>query len=52
MMTLNLHNCLRFEELVKGGRDDSEFLKWQEKKRAQDLEDKLAEIEKRRLVSR
>ena len=36
---------------MKGGRDASEFMKWQEKMKTQDLEDKLAEIERRRLVS-
>ncbi|CAH3015002.1 unnamed protein product [Porites evermanni] len=36
-------------EYEKGGRDASEFLKWQETTRKKDLDEKLAEIERRRL---
>ncbi|XP_015768449.1 PREDICTED: cilia- and flagella-associated protein 99-like [Acropora digitifera] len=36
-------------EYEKGGRDASEFLKWQETTRKKDLEKELAEIERRRL---
>jgi len=39
----------RLSEYEKGGRDASEFLKWQEATRKKDLEEKLAEIERRRL---
>ncbi|KAJ7370390.1 Cilia- and flagella-associated protein 99 [Desmophyllum pertusum] len=36
-------------EYEKGGRDATEFLKWQENTRKKDLEERLAEIEMRRL---
>jgi len=39
----------RLSEYEKGGRDASEFLKWQETTRKKDLEKELAEIERRRL---
>ncbi|XP_032240106.2 cilia- and flagella-associated protein 99 isoform X1 [Nematostella vectensis] len=39
----------KLEEYEKGGRDPSEFLKWQETMRKNDMERELAEIEKRRL---
>lgn len=39
----------RLSEYEKGGRDASEFMKWQETTRKKDLEKKWAEIEKRRL---
>ncbi|KXJ14416.1 cilia- and flagella-associated protein 99 [Exaiptasia diaphana] len=39
----------RLAEFEKGGRDPSEFLKWQENMRKKDMDDRLAEIEKRRL---
>lgn len=39
----------RLSEYEKGGRDATEFLRWQESARKKDLEDRLAEIEKRRL---
>ncbi|XP_020614236.1 cilia- and flagella-associated protein 99-like [Orbicella faveolata] len=39
----------KLSEYEKGGRDASEFLKWQESVRKNDLEAKLAEIERRRL---
>ncbi|XP_068709069.1 cilia- and flagella-associated protein 99-like isoform X2 [Montipora foliosa] len=39
----------RLLEYEKGGRDASEFLKWQESTRKRDLEQELAEIERRRL---
>ncbi|KAL9982729.1 hypothetical protein ACROYT_G004813 [Oculina patagonica] len=39
----------KLAEYEKGGRDASEFLKWQENTRKKDLENKLAEIERRRL---
>ncbi|KAK3705681.1 hypothetical protein QZH41_009514, partial [Actinostola sp. cb2023] len=39
----------RLAEFEKGGRDPSEFLRWQENMRKKDMDDQLAEIEKRRL---
>lgn len=39
----------RWENLEAGAKDASDFLKWQTEMRQQDLEDELAEIERRRL---
>lgn len=39
----------RLLELEKGGRDASEFYKWQETMRKRDMEEQLADIERRRL---
>ncbi|KAM4706582.1 cilia- and flagella-associated protein 99 [Discoglossus pictus] len=39
----------RIEKLIDGARDPSEFLEWQKQMREKDLEQKLAEIECRRL---
>ncbi|NXU54400.1 CFA99 protein, partial [Turnix velox] len=39
----------RIENLLRGAGDPSEFLKWQKQMRGKDLEEKLAEIECRRL---
>ena len=39
----------RWENLEAGAKDASDFLKWQTEMRQRDLEDELAEIERRRL---
>ena len=44
-----LGNYFRLEKLESGSRDASEFLEWQNKMKRQDLNSKLAEIERRRI---
>lgn len=39
----------RLEDLSVGGRDDSEFVKWQSEMRSRDLDENLAQIEEKRL---
>ena len=39
----------KLQDLATGGRDASEFLKWQHSMRQKDLDNKLADIEARRL---
>lgn len=39
----------KLQDLATGGRDPSEFLKWQHSMRQKDLDNKLADIEARRL---
>jgi hypothetical protein len=39
----------RWENLEAGSKDASDFLKWQSEMRQRDLEEELAEIERRRL---
>lgn len=40
----------RLEELVSGSRDASEFLRWQEQNKQQELQAQMAEIERKHLV--
>lgn len=41
----------RLDELVSGGKDASEFLRWQEQNKQQELLAQMAEIERKHLVS-
>ncbi|MGH0177403.1 UNVERIFIED_CONTAM: hypothetical protein FKN15_004690 [Acipenser sinensis] len=42
----------KIEKLVEGARDPSEFMAWQRQMRERDMEEKLAEVERRRLEGR
>lgn len=42
----------KLSDLATGGRDMSEFLSWQQEMRRKDLEDKLADIEAKRLAGK
>ncbi|KAM6961106.1 cilia- and flagella-associated protein 99 [Aplochiton taeniatus] len=43
---------LRLERLVEGSHDPSSFLKWQKEMRERDLQEELAQVERRRLEGR
>lgn len=49
---LNLIFNFRLKKLEAGGYDADDFYKWQLEKKQQDLEAKLAAIEKRRLIGK
>lgn len=44
--------CHRVERLVEGAREPSSFLQWQKEMHEKDLQEKLAQIERRRLEGR
>ena len=42
-------SCLRLELLEAGAKDASQFLEWQQEMRQKDMDEQLADIERRRL---
>jgi hypothetical protein len=46
------NDYFRLENLEAGSRDASDFLDWQSKMRKKDLDEQLAEIERRRLAGK